>query len=139
MVGPFGRPRDEALRLLASASVSLVLTQDQETGVPSKFYEAAGMGLPALVITGSGSAAANEGHRLGASVHDTSDLEGVVRSLSAAHSGRWTGEVPPGTLLDYVDLAEVAEEVLSRPGGSGGGASASGSVDLRVGGGSASR
>jgi glycosyltransferase involved in cell wall biosynthesis len=112
VLGP--RPRDEALRLLASSAVSLVLAQDQATAVPAKIYEAAGMGLPALVITEPWSAAANAGRRLGAAVHEATDVEGMARSLAAARFGEWSGTVPEGTLLDYGVLAGVAEEVLLR-------------------------
>ncbi|MEX2531246.1 MAG: glycosyltransferase [Gemmatimonadota bacterium] len=111
---PGPRPRDEALRLLASSAVSLVLAQDQATAVPAKIYEAAGMGLPALVVTEPGSAAANAGRRLGAAVHEATDVEGMAESLAAACSGEWSGRVPEGTLLDYADLAGVAEKVLLR-------------------------
>ena len=107
-------PREEALRILAGSTVSLVLAQDQETAVPAKIYEAAGMGLPALVVTESESASAHAGRRLGAAVHSPGDLEGMVRSLESAWSGEWSGELPPDTVVDYAELAKSAETILLR-------------------------
>ena len=105
-------PREEALRLLAGSTVSLVLAQDQETAVPAKIYEAAGMGLPALVITEPESASAHAGRRLGAAVHPPRDVEGMVQSLESAWSGEWSGELPSDTVVDYAELATWAEAIL---------------------------
>ena len=110
-------PREEALRLLAGSTVSLVLAQDQETAVPAKIYEAAGMGLPALVITEPESASAHAGRRLGAAVHSPGDVEGMVRSLESAWWGEWSGELPPDTVVDYAELAKWAETILLRSAG----------------------
>ena len=107
-------PREEALRLLSESTVSLILAQDQETAVPAKIYEAAGMGLPALVVTEPESASAHAGRRLGAAVHSPGDLAGMVRSLESAWLGEWTGEVPSSTMVDYAELAQRAEAILLR-------------------------
>jgi glycosyltransferase involved in cell wall biosynthesis len=112
MPGPV--PRDEALRILSRASVSLVLAQDQETAVPAKIYEAAGQEIPALVITEAGSASAGAGRRLGARVHDPADIEGIAGALRAAWSGEWTGALPPGVSVDYRELSWDAENLLTR-------------------------
>ena len=107
-------PREEALQILSRASVSLVLAQNQKTAVPAKIYEAAGLGIPALVITESGSASAGAGRRLGARVHDPSDIQGMARALRAAWSGEWTGALPPGVSVDYRELSADAEALLLR-------------------------
>ncbi len=112
MPGPV--PRDEALRILSRASVSLVLAQNQETAVPAKIYEAAGLEIPALVVTESGSASAGAGRRLGARVHDPDDIQGMAGSLRAAWSGEWTGALPPGVSVDYRELSVDAENLLTR-------------------------
>lgn len=105
-------PREEALRILSRASVSLVLAQNQETAVPAKIYEAAGLGIPALVVTEAGSASDGAGRRLGARVHDPADLQGMAGALRAAWSGEWTGALPPGVSVGYRELSVDAEALL---------------------------
>ncbi len=112
MPGPV--PREEALQILSRASVSLVLAQDQETAVPAKIYEAAGLRIPALVVTESGSASAGAGRRLGARVHDPDDVQGMAEALEAAWSGEWTGVLPQGVSVDYRELSGDAEALLTR-------------------------
>jgi glycosyltransferase involved in cell wall biosynthesis len=106
-------PRDAALEFLASTGVALTLAQEQETAIPAKIYESIGMRIPTLVVTESHSASSGAGRRLGAAVHESTDLDGMARSLEAAWNGSWTGELPEGVLLDYADLAGEAERLLA--------------------------
>lgn len=105
-------PREEALHLLATTGVSLVLAQDQKSAIPAKIYEAVGMGVPTLVITEHDSASAAAGRKLGTAVHEAHDLEGMARSLERAWRGEWTGALPDGVLIDYADLAGEAARIL---------------------------
>lgn len=108
-------PRDEALRILARCGASLVLAQGQGTAVPAKLYEAAGMGIPTLVVTEAGSATAGAGQRVGAAVRSPEDLEGMAQALRSAWTGEWHGRPPPGARLHYGDLATELEGLLLPP------------------------
>lgn len=104
--------RDEALRILSSASVSLVLAQNQPTQVPGKVYEAVAMGLPTVVVTEPDSASGAAGRRLGAAVHSPNDVEGIAGAFRAAWRREWEGGPPSGVKVDYAELAADLEGAL---------------------------
>lgn len=106
------RPRAEALEILASSDISLVLAQDQETAIPAKIYESVGMRIPTLVITEPDSATGEAARRLGAAVHVPADLEGMAVTMEKVWSRQWDVGLPHGVRVDYADLAEDAEQLL---------------------------
>jgi hypothetical protein len=106
------RPRAEALEILATSDISLVLAQDQETAIPAKIYESVGMRIPTLVITEPDSATGEAARRLGAAVHVPSDVEGMAGTMEKVWAGQWDVDLPHGVRVDYAELAEDAEYLL---------------------------
>ena len=105
-------PRDEALRLAAASSASIVLAQDQKVMVPAKLYELLAMRVPTIVVTEPGSASAVEARRLGAWVVAPDD----VRALADLFEGLWRGTAPAPAAapepFDYATLAQRMSQVL---------------------------
>lgn len=112
LTGPI--PRAEALGVVARASLAVVLAQAQPTQVPAKIYESAAMGVPTLVVSEPDSATGVAGTRLGAAVHAPDDVPGMAAAFEAVRAGRWRGGVPDGVRLDYADLVDDVEEILTR-------------------------
>jgi glycosyltransferase involved in cell wall biosynthesis len=112
-------PRTQALELISRSHLAVVLAQDQEWTIPAKLYEPVTLGIPTLVVAEQGSAAATEGRRLGVSVLEPQDAEGIVRLLERLwrHEMRtpFQSRVPVG----YEVIAPLVDELLRgkpRPG-----------------------
>ena len=116
-------PRREAMDLIASSRLALVLAQEQELQVPAKLYECVGIGTPTLVITELDSATAREAQRLGALVRSPSDIAGITDVLCRSWRGETFGSLPPRSVIGY---SELATEVLGLIAASGGVAGANG-------------
>jgi glycosyltransferase involved in cell wall biosynthesis len=107
-------PRAQALDLMSRSHLSVVLAQNQEWSIPAKLYEPVALGIPTLVVAEQGSAAALEGQRLGASVLEPHDAEGIARLLERL----WHREMPTpfqGRLpVAYEAIAQLADRLLTR-------------------------
>ena len=105
--------RDEALRLAAGSSASIVLAQDQKVMIPAKLYELLAMHVPTIVLTEPDSASATEARKLGAWVVAPDD----VSALADLFEGLWRGRAPApsGTPepFDYATLARRMAQVLA--------------------------
>ena len=114
LLGPL--PRAQALKVVSRSRLVVVLAQEQELQVPAKLYESLAMGIPTLVIAEEGSAAGVEGKRMGAAVHDPSDLAGIARLLEQV----WRNERPQPprcpTAITYEHIARLVHQVLTGPG-----------------------
>ena len=112
-------PRTQALALMSRSHLGVVLAQDQVLSIPAKLYEPVALGIPTLVVAEQGSAAALEGRRLGASVVEPQDAEGVARLLEQV----WRREVrtpfQPRVAVAYEAIAPLVDQLLTgtpRPG-----------------------
>ena len=107
-------PRTQALDLMSRSHLGVVLAQDQELAIPAKLYEPVALGIPTLVVAEKGSAAAVEGQRLGASVLEPHDAEGIARLLEQLwRSDRRTPfqcQVP----VAYEAIAPLVDQLLTR-------------------------
>jgi glycosyltransferase involved in cell wall biosynthesis len=106
-------PRSEALDILRKSHLALVLAQEQRTQIPAKLYECIGLGVPTLVITEPGSAAARESSRLGALAVDSEDLNGMRRIIEALLEGQLPARVQPETSISYEALATQLHGLLA--------------------------
>lgn len=102
-------PRAAALGLLARSRIGLVLAQGQELQVPAKLYEILGLGMCALVIAPSASAASSEGRMLGARTADPRDVAAIVRVLEDV----WLGRVATPGLRPSADYRHLARHVAN--------------------------
>lgn len=105
-------PRDEALAILSSSALAVVLAQDQGLQVPAKLFESVGLGIPTLAITEEGSATAAAARRVGADVADPADPDSVARALERI----WDSEVdriPLPESIRYDCLARRAATLLT--------------------------
>jgi hypothetical protein len=99
--------RAAALGLLARSRIGLVLAQGQELQVPAKFYEILGLGMCALVIAPSASAASSEARMLGVRTADPHDIADIVQALEDV----WLGRVAQPDLRLAADYRHLARHV----------------------------
>jgi hypothetical protein len=104
-------PRAAALGLLARSRIGLVLAQGQELQVPAKLYEILGLGLCALVIAPSASAASSEARMLGVRTADPHDIADIVQALEDVWLGR-VAQPDLGLVPDYRHLARHVAHLL---------------------------
>jgi glycosyltransferase involved in cell wall biosynthesis len=109
--------REEALRLAAGSSASLVLAQGQKIMVPAKLYELVALEVPTVVITEPDSSSAREARLVGAHVVAPDDVDGLARLFEQL----WRGGAPAGAAtaepFDYPTLARRMAQVLAPGGG----------------------
>jgi hypothetical protein len=106
--------REAALRLAARSRLAVVLAQEQQLQVPAKLYELVAMGVPTLVVGERESAAASEARRLGAIAVEPDAVPKIARVLAEAWEGLAAPPNREATLLDYRDLCQALDAVLSR-------------------------
>jgi glycosyltransferase involved in cell wall biosynthesis len=104
--------RDAARKVLQEAHLSLVLAQGQPFQVPAKLYESVALGLPTLVLTEPGSAAASEAERVGAIWRDPADVQGIRVLLERLSERRKLSVAPAAEAPDYRSLTERLADVL---------------------------
>ncbi len=108
-------PRSQALDVLSRSRLAVVLAQELEMQVPAKLYELVAMGIPTLVVAEARSAAAIEGKRLGVTVLDSGDVDGILRLLEELW--RNAPHAPPShTAITYGHVAARVQELLTGPG-----------------------
>ncbi|HYT05041.1 MAG TPA: glycosyltransferase [Gemmatimonadales bacterium] len=110
LLGPL--PRGQALEVVRRSRLAVVLAQEQELQIPAKLYESIAMGVPTLVVAPAGSAAGVEGTRVGASVRDSDDIEGiagVLEQLWGDGSGRRS---PCAVPITYEAIAPAVDKLL---------------------------
>jgi glycosyltransferase involved in cell wall biosynthesis len=105
-------PRAAALQLLGKSQLALVLAQDQPRQVPAKIYECVGLGVPTLVVTEPGSAAAREAERIGGLVLDSRDAGAWRAILEDVVDGRIPDAMPPIAPISYAALAPQMDRIL---------------------------
>jgi hypothetical protein len=104
--------RAEALQLLATANLAVVLAQDQAELVPAKLYEAVGIGVPTLVITEATSASAAAAQRVGALHREPHDVAGIASVLAEAWANAPSVRPRPSGPFTHMGLAEAASRIL---------------------------
>jgi hypothetical protein len=107
---------DRALELVASASLAVVLAQDQDLQVPAKLYETAAIGVPTLVVCEHTCASAREAERLGVLVREPDDIAGIADVLKAARRGALPLTVA-GEEVSYAALAQSMGRLLGKVAG----------------------
>ncbi len=113
VLGPL--PRVEALNIVSRSRLAVVLAQEQQLQIPAKLYESVAMGIPTLVVTPPGSAAAVEGNRVGAVVRDSADVEGIACVLERAwRDGSRERSCP--VPITYEVIAPMVDKVLQQRG-----------------------
>jgi len=113
VLGPL--PRVEALNIVSRSRLAIVLAQEQQLQIPAKLYESVAMGIPTLVVTPPGSAAAVEGNRVGAVVRDSADVEGIACVLERAwRDGSRDRSCP--VPITYEVIAPMVDKVLQQRG-----------------------
>jgi glycosyltransferase involved in cell wall biosynthesis len=105
--------RNEALKVLGRSRIAVVLAQDQDFQIPAKLYEPLAMGLETVVLAGHRSAAGREGNRIGATVIDPTDEDGLVRYFHEVRSREHKGAVRPLERIRQSALALAVDRVLS--------------------------
>lgn len=108
-------PRAQALSLLGSSHLALVLAQDQPMCVPAKVYECVGARIPTLVIAEKNGAAASEARRIGAMAIDSHDVEAMRSLLHDMLAGRLPITIEPKAPVSYADLAVEMDRLLRSP------------------------
>ena len=120
LLGPL--PRAEALDVVCRSRLAVVLAQEQELQIPAKLYESVAMGVPTLVVAPAGSAAGVEGHRVGAIVRDSHDVEGIASVLEQVWRDGSGRRLQCPVPITYEAIAPVVDELLQNgfaPVGSG--------------------
>src|SRR5207244_2827458 len=115
-------PRAEALDVVCRSRLAVVLAQEQELQIPAKLYESVAMGVPTLVVAPAGSAAGVEGHRVGAIVRDSHDVEGIASVLEQVWRDGSGRRLQCPVPITYEAIAPVVDELLQNgfaPVGSG--------------------
>lgn len=113
-------PRTEALDLMSRSHLGVVLAQDQELQIPAKLYEPVALGVPTLVVAEQGSAAAIEGQRLGASVLEPQDAEGIARLLEQLWRHETRAPLQSRVSVAYEAIAPLVDQLLTGYAGPGG-------------------
>jgi len=112
VLGPL--PRAQALNVVSRSRLVVVLAQQQQLQIPGKLYESVAMGLPTLVVAEVDSAAGVEGSRLGATVHDPADVEGIAGVLEQLWRGDARPRSPCPLPITYEGIAPLVDELLRR-------------------------
>ena len=105
-------PQEEALDVVRTSRLALVLAQDQPLQVPAKLYESVGVGVPTLVIAPPGSGSYREALRVGARACRPGDVEGIASVIEEVVLGEWSGPTRPADPIDYPALAARLEDIL---------------------------
>lgn len=105
-------PGAEALDLVRSSRLSLVLAQNQKLQIPAKLYESIALGVPTLVIAERDSASYQEAVRLGAHACEADEIEAIAVAIEETTGGAWSGPVSPAEPIDYPSLAARLEALL---------------------------
>ena len=111
VLGPL--PRSRALELVSRSRLAVVLAQDQELQIPAKLYESVAMRIPTLVVAARQSAARNEGVRVGATVCEPNDIDGMVRLLEQLWRAGPQLAPEPGVPIAYKEIAVLVDKVLT--------------------------
>jgi glycosyltransferase involved in cell wall biosynthesis len=106
-------PRTQALELMSRSHLSVVLAQRQELAIPAKLYEPVALGIPTLVVAEKGSAAATEGQRLGASVLEPDDAEGIAHLLKRLWCRELQTPFRCRVPVAYEAIAPLADQLLT--------------------------
>jgi len=115
VLGPL--PRSRALELVSRSRLAVVLAQDQELQIPAKLYESVAMRIPTLVVAASQSAARSEGARLGATVCEPNDIDGMVRLLEQLWCAGPQQAPEPCVPIAYKEIALLVDRLLMGPAG----------------------
>ncbi|MGH7467395.1 MAG: glycosyltransferase [Longimicrobiales bacterium] len=105
-------PAQDALALLNSSSLAIVLAQDQGIQVPAKLYESIGLRLTTLVIAEPDSASAREAKRIGAILRSPDDVAGICALFEQVWSGQMPSRRDPAEPIDYAHLATRMSDLL---------------------------
>lgn len=103
-------PRAEALDLLARSRLALVLDLGPAQ-IPAKLYESVAMGIPTLVVAPRDSATWHEATRLGASLAEPDDVEGIAAVLGQAWSTPLTSTHRGSAAAETSDYGALAPSV----------------------------
>jgi glycosyltransferase involved in cell wall biosynthesis len=106
-------PRGQALDVVSRSRLAVVLAQQQELQIPAKLYESVAMGVPTLVVAPAGSATAVEGHRLGAVVRDSDDVEGMACLLEHVWRNGSPERSPCPVPITYEAIAPLVDRLLT--------------------------
>jgi len=107
-------PRSQALDLMSRSHLGVVLAQEQQLAIPAKLYEPVVLGIPTLVVAEKGSAAAVEGQRLGATVLEPHDAEGIAHLLEQIWRSEMRTSVQYPVALTYEAIAPLVDQLLMR-------------------------
>ena len=107
-------PRADALDLINTSHLALVLAQDQRVQVPAKLYECVAMRVPTLVLAEASSAAAREGQRIGAIACDPSDVHGIRQLIERLWDNR-DAVAQNGAAVGYDVISGRMESLLLNP------------------------
>lgn len=105
-------PRESALSVLASASLSVVLATRQPEVVPAKLFESVALGVPTLVITEQESASAAAARRVGAMVCEPTDAHMIATCFEQAASGSLKSVQREDALITHQQIAAVLDRQL---------------------------
>jgi hypothetical protein len=111
--------RAEALSVIARSRLALVLAQGQALQIPAKLYESVAMGIPTLVLTEPGTAAAREGERVGAFVRDPCDIQGIIDVLEQLWCGDLRFRPACPVPITYDAIAPLVERRFTATGTAG--------------------
>jgi len=102
---------------VSRSRLAVVLAQDQELQIPAKLYESVAMRIPTLVVAASQSAARSEGARLGATVCEPNDIDGMVRLLEQLWCAGPQQAPEPCVPIAYKEIALLVDRLLMGPAG----------------------
>jgi glycosyltransferase involved in cell wall biosynthesis len=102
----------DALRHLQESHVTVILAQGQPSQVPAKLYECVGLAVPVLVLAEIDSATAGEAAKLGTSVIDPENTEGIARVFERARLRGLQPQAPPAEVL-YPHITRQISRLLS--------------------------
>jgi hypothetical protein len=106
-------PRTQALDLMSRSHLGVVLAQDQVVSIPAKLYEPVALGILTLVVAERGSGAALEGQRLGASVLEPHDAEGIARLLEQLWRREMRTPFQSRVPVAYEAIAPLVDQLLT--------------------------
>lgn len=105
-------PRAEALKVVSSSRLAVVLAQNQALQTPAKLYESVAMRIPTLVVAELDSASAIEGRRVGAMVRDPGDVEGIAGVLEQVWRNDSRRRPACPVPITYAAIAPLVDSLL---------------------------